>query len=64
MNNPLQILDLLSNPQEAKRQVNDFARNFQGNPEEKVRELLNSGKMTQEQYNQLSKYANMLMKFM
>ena len=60
------VMDLLNNPSEAKRQVNEFAQNnLQGvNPEQRVRELVNSGRMTQGQYNMLSKFASMLMKFM
>lgn len=35
-------------------QFNLFRSNFQGDPQQKVQELLNSGQMTQEQFNQLS----------
>lgn len=50
-----QILELLNNPQEAKRQVNQFAQNnLNGiDPQQKVQELLNSGQMSQDQYNKL-----------
>lgn len=46
-------------------QYNNFRSNFQGNPEQKVKELLNSGQMTQAQFTQLSELAKqfqMLMK--
>lgn len=61
-----QVMELLNNPNEAKRQINQFAQdNLQGiNPEEQVKQLVNSGKMTQGQYNMLSKFAGMFMKFM
>lgn len=36
---------------------NEFRSNFQGDPKAKVQELLNSGQMSQEQYNMLSAMA-------
>lgn len=42
-------------------QFMQFAKGFQGNPEQKVMELLQSGQMTQEQFNQLSQQANQIM---
>lgn len=39
------------------RQFNEFKRTFQGNPKEKVQELLNTGKMSQSQFNQLQEMA-------
>lgn len=38
-------------------QFRQFRSQFQGNPQEQVQELLNSGKMTQEQFNNLSNMA-------
>lgn len=46
-------------------QYNKFKSTFQGDPEQKVKELLNSGQMTQAQFDQLSEMAKqfqMLMK--
>lgn len=40
---------------------NNFKKNFQGDPEAKVRELLASGKMTQQQFDDLSKKARYFM---
>lgn len=34
-----------------------FKSQFQGDPQQKVQELLNSGRMTQAQFNQLSQMA-------
>lgn len=34
-----------------------FKSQFQGDPQQKVQELLNSGKMTQAQFNQLAQMA-------
>lgn len=38
-------------------QFNQFQSTFQGDPKQKVQELLNSGQMTQNQFNQLSNMA-------
>ena len=57
--NPLQ---LINNPALQKK-FNDFAQNFQGNtdPKQIVQNLLNSGQMTQSQFNQFSNIANQLL---
>ena len=39
-------------------QFQQFAQNFQGDARAQVYQLLNSGRMTQEQFNQLSNMAN------
>ena len=53
------------NMQNMIQQLNQFRSGFNGNAKEQVQQLLNSGKMSQEQYNQLSQMAtqiqNMLM---
>lgn len=41
------------------QQFQQFKNTFQGDPQQKVQELLNSGRMTQQQFNQLSQMANM-----
>lgn len=41
-----------------------FKAGFSGDPQQQVQQLLNSGRMTQEQYNQLSQMANGLMRFL
>lgn len=38
-------------------QFEQFKAQFQGNPQERVQQLLNSGQMTQAQFNQLSEMA-------
>ena len=40
-------------------QYNQFRSNFQGDPKQQVQNLLNSGQMTQDQFNQLSSMAQM-----
>lgn len=42
------------------QQFLQFSQNFRGNPEEQVKALLNSGKISQEQYNQAVQMAQQL----
>ena len=70
MSNPLFNLLSGSLPQQGNNQmmsmINQFIQfknSFQGNPEEKVKELMNSGKMTQEQFNNLSQIAKQFESF-
>jgi len=37
---------------------NEFRNNFKGDPKQRVQELLDSGKVTQEQYNRAVQMAN------
>ena len=53
MNNPVNNMTNLIN------QFNQFKQNFNGNPEQQVKQLLNSGLMSQQQFNQLSQMAKM-----
>lgn len=41
-----------------------FKRNFTGNPQEQVQQLLNSGKVSQQQYDSAVKMANQLKQMM
>lgn len=41
-------------------QFNQFKSIFNGDPEQQVKQLINSGKMSQEQFNQLAQMANQL----
>ncbi len=45
-------------------QLNQFKQTFQGNPKQQVQQLLNSGKMSQEQFNQLSQMATQIQNMM
>ena len=40
------------------QQFNQFRANFQGNPQQMVQNLIQSGKMTQQQFEQYSQMAN------
>lgn len=54
------------NIQEISTRLNQFRQSFTGDPKAQVQQLLNSGRMSQAQYNQLSQMAtqiqNMLVK--
>ena len=41
-------------------QFNQFHSTFSGNPEQQVKQLLQSGRMSQEQFNQFAQTANQL----
>ena len=45
-------------------QYNEFKSNFQGDPKQKVQELMNSGQMSQEQFAQLSSMAQTFQQLM
>jgi len=54
----------MNNPMNMLQQFQNFASNFakmQKDPRQTVQELLNSGQMTQAQYNQLSQMASQIM---
>ena len=46
------------------QQFMKFKQSFHGNPQQQVQELLNSGKVTQEQYNQAVQQAKALQKML
>lgn len=54
----------MSNMNNFLTQFNQFRNSFSGNPEQQVKQLLQSGRMSQDQFNQLAQTANMLRKFM
>lgn len=49
-----------NNPMQMVNDFMQFAKEFQGNPQQEVMNMLNSGQMTQEQFNQLSQQAKQL----
>lgn len=50
----------LNQPADFLTQFNNFRSQFSGNPEQKVKQLLSSGQMSQEQFNQFAQKANQL----
>lgn len=63
MSNPLfeQYGKQQSNDNGILAKFNEFKNNFQGDPKAKVQELLNSGQMSQEQFNMFSAMAQKFM---
>ena len=51
-----------SQNQSMLQQFNQFASNFRGDPKTKVEELIRSGQMTKEQFNEYSQMATALRK--
>lgn len=45
-------------------QIIDFKKNFTGNPKQEVEKLLQSGQMSQSEFNQLSQIANQILPFL
>ena len=43
------------------QRFNQFRQSFTGNPQQMVQQLMNSGKISQERYNQAVQMANQLM---
>lgn len=54
----------LGNFSQMMQQFNQFRANFQGDPRQEVQKLLQSGKMSQEQLNQLQSVARQFMQLM
>jgi len=46
------------------QQFNQFRQNFNGDPRQQVQQLLNSGKVSQDQYNRAVQMANQLQRMM
>lgn len=57
----MDLMQLFGNMQNFQRQFQNFQNQMMGvNPQQKVQELLNSGKMSQQQFNQLRAIVNQL----
>lgn len=65
MGNPLyQMMSTVQAPNNSiLEQFNQFRQNFRGDPQQRVQELLNSGRVTQAQYNQAVQMAQQFQKF-
>lgn len=72
MSNPLfnalggggQLPAPFGNVQNMMQQFQQFRQQFRGDPRQQVQELLNSGRMTQDQYSKLQGMANQFMRFL
>lgn len=40
------VMELLNNPSDTKRQIDEFSRSIEGNPKAQVEQLISSGKMS------------------
>lgn len=54
----------MQNMQNVMTQFQNFKSSFNGNPQQQVQNLLNSGKMSQAQFNQLQQWASMIERMM
>lgn len=65
MSNPLfQMMQQQAPTNGLLQQFQQFRQMFQGDPRQQVQQMLNSGKVTQQQYNQAVQLANQLMGMM
>lgn len=58
MSNPL--YESLNKNNNIIQQFNQFKQNFKGDPKQRVQQMLNSGKISQSQYNQAVQKAQLL----
>lgn len=58
MSNPL--FNQFNNQPNIVQQFNQFKQQFHGDPKQQIQQMLNSGKITQQQYDQAVQKANML----
>lgn len=62
--NPLyQQMNNNQNGNNVLQRFNQFRQNFKGDPQQQIQQMLNSGRITQQQYNNAVQMANQLMKF-
>lgn len=55
---------MMNNMMAMMQQFNQFRQSFKGDPREQVQQMLNSGKITQAQYDNAVKQANQFIKMM
>lgn len=54
----------ISNMMNLMDRFNDFRSTFQGDPKQQVEDLLNSGRLSRDEFNQLSEMAKNFQKFL
>ena len=62
--NVMQGNNPISNMANFMNRFNQFRQTFNGNPQQQVQQMLNSGQMSQEQFNQAANMANQIMRMM
>lgn len=60
LGNKNQLPAPFGNIQNMMNQLNQFRNTFRGDPKQQVQELLNSGRMTQDQFNKLKQMADQI----
>lgn len=60
LGNSQQLTGSFSNMQQLITQFNQFRNSFKGDPRQQVQQLLNSGRISQDQYNQAVQVARSL----
>lgn len=55
---------IIGNMQNFTSQFNQFKNTFRGNPQQQVQNLLNSGQMSQQQFNELQQMAKQIQSIM
>ena len=66
MANPLynQIMNNQNQNNSFLQRFNQFRQNFNGNPQQQIQQMLNSGKISQEQYNRAVQQAQNIMRML
>ena len=54
----------MNNINDFMQRLNQFRQTFNGNPQQQVQQMLNSGRITQTQYNNAVNMANQLMRML
>jgi len=62
MPNQLYNMTQMNQPNDIVSRFRQFQQSFKGDPKQQIQQLLNSGKVTQEQYNAAVQKAQMLQK--
>jgi hypothetical protein len=50
----------MNNPADMMRQFQQFRQSFRGDPRQQIQQMMNSGRISQEQYNRAVQMANQL----
>lgn len=64
MQNQLYNMTQMNQPNDIVSRFRQFQQSFKGNPQEQVQQMLNSGRVTQAQYDQAVRMAQQLQKML
>lgn len=62
-NNPQMLPNGMGNMQNMLNRFAQFRQSFHGDPQQQIQQLMNSGKITQQQYNQAVQIAQQMMRY-